>query len=481
MSTPTLISWNLTRRCNLACGHCYLDAVHRKSDAGDELGLAEVAQVIDEIASLAPAAMLVLTGGEPLLRRDLEDIVEHAAGRALMPVVGTNGMLLDEARARRLREAGAAGVGISLDSPTPPFHDRLRGHAGAWAGALDGMRAARAAGLGVLMQTTLFEENRRQLADFAALAGDVGAMALNFFFLVCTGRGVTQTDLSPAAYEESLRAILALQAAHPHRMVRARCAPYARRMLGLHAGQGSARDAAPPSRGQTLANWGQTPFSPDQGQDGGQTSSSPDSDRGQACSHGVPTPAAAAAAPTYADWSSACLAGRKYLRIGPQGEVTPCPYIPEASGNVRWQPLREIWENGADFVRLRGEMPGGKCGGCDWRISCGGCRARALATTGDLMAEDAKCGYLPAPGARPEAPPAPGVPAVAWECEAQRLLDRIPGFVRDKVRASLERKAREAGEDCITLEFMRAHRPAGLPFGAGPPQAGGQPPRGHKR
>ena len=407
-SIPTLVSWNLTRRCNLACGHCYLDAVARKSDCGDELKLAEVAWVIDEIAALAPGAMLVLTGGEPLLRRDLSDIVEHAAGRGLMPVIGTNGMLLNEVRARELRERGAAGVGVSLDSTTPEFHDRLRGQAGAWAGALEGMRAARAAGLGVLMQTTLFEENRHQTAGFADLAADLGAMALNFFFLVCTGRGVTQTDLSAAAYEESLRDILVLQSIRPSLTIRARCAPYARRMLGLHGGE---------------------------------------------------------AAGGYAEWSSACMAGRSYLRIGPTGDVTPCPYIPAASGNVRWRPLREIWNTGADFVRLRSEMPGGKCGTCDYRVSCGGCRARALATAGDLMAGDGKCNYSPPPSSHPEPLPDSGTATVAWTLEAKELLDRIPGFVRDKVRSSLEQKAKAAGASSISADFMRAHRPTSLPFG----------------
>ncbi|MDP2810131.1 MAG: radical SAM protein [Rhodocyclaceae bacterium] len=408
MPAPHLISWNLTRRCNLACGHCYLDAVQRKSEASDELTLPEVARVIDEIAEFAPGAMLVLTGGEPLLRRDLDDIVEHAAGMGLMPVVGTNGILLDAARAQHLRERGAAGVGISLDSTTPEFHDRLRAHDGAWKGALDGMGAARDAGLGVLMQATLFEENRHQLAGFADLAVEVGAMALNFFFLVCTGRGVTQTDLSGQAYEESLRDILALQQARPNLMIRARCAPYARRMLGLHAGE---------------------------------------------------------SAPGYAEWSSACLAGRRYLRIGPKGEVTPCPYVPNSAGSVRWQPLREIWETGVDFVRLREEMPGGKCGACDYRVSCGGCRARALATTGDLMNQDGKCNYSPPVSTKPELPSPRCASAVIWSPEAQRLLDRIPGFVRDKVCSNLEQQATVAGEAVISIDFMLAHRPSSMPFG----------------
>ncbi|MDP2752243.1 MAG: radical SAM protein [Rhodocyclaceae bacterium] len=401
MSAPTLISWNLTRRCNLACGDCYLDAVLRKCECGNELTLPEAVRVVKEIAELAPGAMLVLTGGEPLLRRDLDEIVMEAVHRGLMPVIGSNGLLLDEARAKRLREIGVTGVGISMDSITPEFHDRLRGRAGAWKEALAGMRVAQEAGLSVLMQTTIFEENRHQLAGFADLASDVGALALNFFFLVCTGRGVTQTDLSPQIYEETLRDILVLQGARRNLMIRARCAPYARRMvrriLGAQAGE-----------------------------------------------------------------SSACLAGRSYLRIGPKGEVTPCPYIPPAESNVRGQPLREIWETGTSFVRLRNEMPSGKCGGCDYRISCGGCRARALVTSGDLMAEDAKCGYFPTADTQPEK--MPNSVAVAWEPEAQSLLERIPGFVRGKVKSSLERKAGEAGIDSISVGFMREHRPVSLPF-----------------
>ena len=408
MATPTLISWNITRRCNLACGHCYLDAVQRKRDTGDELDLHETVRVVEEIADLAPGAMLVLTGGEPLLRRDLDAIVTHAANLGLKPVIGTNGLMLDENRAQRLRKAGAVGVGISLDSVTSEFHDELRGRAGAWAGAMAGMRAARVNGLGVLMQTTLFEENRSELNGFADLAADVGAMALNFFFLVCTGRGVTQTDLSPGAYEESIQAIVDLQRVRPDLMVRARCAPYARRMLGLHAGEAH---------------------------------------------HG------------YAEWSSACLAGQRYLRIGPQGDVTPCPYVPSTSGSVRRQALREIWETGPDFVRLRGEMPGGKCARCDYRVSCGGCRARALATSGDLMAEDSKCTYCPPPSASPERQPLRQHSAVTWTPDAQRLLDRIPGFVREKIRHNLEQKAQAVGAVSISSDFMRAHRPAALPFG----------------
>ena len=412
VESPRLISWNLTRVCNLACGHCYLDAVQRRREAADELTTEEALRIVDEIGDLAPGAMLVLTGGEPLLRRDLDTLVAAAAARDLMPVIGSNGTLLDARRAAALRSAGAVGVGISLDSITPAFHDRLRGQEGAWDKALAGLRAARAAGLAVQVQTTLFRENLGEIEAIADCAEELGALALNLFFLVCTGRGVTQTDLSCKEYEAALVRIAALQKGRIGLMIRARCAPYVRRMLGLHAG--------------------------DEG-------------------------------PGYASWSSACLAGRSYFRITPEGKVTACPYIPQAAGDLRAQPLAEVWAASADFRRLREELPQGKCGGCDYRVSCGGCRARALATSGDLLGEDAKCGYRPAPDAEPEARPAPRQDTVQWTPEAQALLARIPGFVRARVRERLEAAAARELAPQITLEFMRAHRPQGLAFLRGRP------------
>lgn len=404
MEAPKLISWNLTRVCNLACGHCYLDAVQRRREAPDELTTDEALRVVEDIGQLAPGAMLVLTGGEPLLRRDLDTLVAAAAARELMPVIGTNGTLLDEACAKALRAAGAVGVGISLDSITPAFHDRLRGQDGAWEKAVAGLRAARKAGLAVQVQTTLFRANLGDIGALADFAEETGALALNLFFLVCTGRGVTQTDLEGREYEAALARIVALQQRREKLMIRARCAPYVRRMLGLHAGEEG---------------------------------------------------------PGYASWSSACLAGRGYFRITPEGRVTACPYIPRVAGELRAQPLGDIWENAADFRRLREELPQGKCGGCDYRVSCGGCRARALAAEGDLMAEDAKCGYLPPPGAQPEPRPTPKPAGVEWTAEAQALLERIPGFVRGRVRERLEAvAAREAATE-ITPEFMHAHRPQG--------------------
>lgn len=401
---PMLVSWNLTRACNLACSHCYLDALQRRQKSSGELRTAEACEVIEQIAALAPGAMLVLSGGEPLMRKDLPELVRRSAQLGLMPVIGSNGIMLDGKRAAGLRALGAAGVGISLDSATAGFHDRLRGLPGAWEGARRGMQAAREAGLALLVQTTLFEENRRELAAIADIAGSAGAMALNFFFLVCVGRGMTQTDLTPAQYEETLSCIVRLQRERPHLMIRARCAPYLRRLLGLRGGD---------------------------------------------------------SATGYAAWSSACLAGRSYLRITPQGLVTPCPYIPQVVGDVTATPLREIWEQHPLLMRLRTELPAGKCGACDFRYSCGGCRARALARHGDLMAEDSNCPYVRPADALPEA--AQAIPArreeVTWEPAAQVLLERMPAFIRGRVKARLEECAANETQGMITVDFMRAHRP----------------------
>ncbi len=410
---PHLISWNLTRRCNLACAHCYLDAVQR-GQARDDVDSDAAREVIAQIAPLAPGAMLVLTGGEPLMRRDLPELIRAAAASGLAPVVGTNGTLLDPRRAAALRAAGALGVGVSLDSATAGFHDRLRGQPGAWAGALRGMAAARAAGLALLVQATVFEENRRELAAIADLAVASGAIAFNVFFLVCTGRGATQTDLSPEAYEQTLAQIVHLQRAQPQMKVRARCAPYLRRVLGLQATE---------ARGD------------------------------------------------FADWSSACLAGRRYLRITPQATVTPCPYIPEVVGDLRKESLRTIWEQHPTLVRLRSELPRGRCADCDFRYSCGGCRARAFARHRDLMGEDPNCRHVRAPARPPEPPPAScagsaASAAIAWEPEAETRLQRIPAFLRERIRSRLEEHARREGVGVITGAFMAAHRPPGGPPGA---------------
>ncbi|HHL39070.1 MAG TPA: radical SAM protein [Deltaproteobacteria bacterium] len=399
---PFLISWNITRRCNLRCGHCYLDA--------DELGGADPVDTVralgfvDEIADLTPGgAMLILTGGEPLLREDLPEISSHAAARGLVVVVGTNGTLLDDRSVAMLRDGGVAGVGISVDSASPAVHDRLRGVEGSWRATLEGVEALRRGGLDFQLQFTVTRESSREIGDVIALGAELGARAVNIFFLVCTGRGQRMTDLSSDEYEEVLHAIVEAEREYAGRiMVRARCAPHVLR-VARRANPGSAL-----LRGET----------------------------------------------------SGCIAGTGYLRISPEGYVTPCPYIPygPASPQLGKESLRAIWERDPMMRSLREPRYTGTCGDCEFNDVCGGCRARALASGGDLMGEDDWCGY------EPEGPPARGggggsvadskAAGPVWTAEARERLGRVPSFLRPMVRRGLERYARAMGIAEITPELM---------------------------
>ncbi len=407
---PHVLSWNLTARCNLRCSHCYLDAGGREAQNG-ELSTERCLQVVDEIAVLNASMLLILTGGEPLLRSDLDQIAARAAASGMMVVVGTNGNLLDRERAKRLVDAGVSGVGISLDSDTRDAHDQLRGVPGAWKSARDAMRVARESGLQTVVQTTVTTENRERLAELAALAYAEGARAFNLYFLVCTGRAQEFSDLSPAEYERACLEIRRLEGAYEGRMlVSPKCAPHFRRVIIEQEGPSATTRA----------------------------------------------------------FGVGCPAGTDYLRIGPRGEVTPCPYLPMAIGTVGATPLEKTWRDSRVLQDLRKRELGGNCGDCGLRESCGGCRARALAANGDILAQDPICDTplselirLPAGPTAPTAATTYGAHEKAtmpWTAEAQGRLDRVPTALRGMVVARTEKAARSAKETSVTTERMRAVR-----------------------
>lgn len=359
--------------------------------------------------------LLILTGGEPLLRADLEQISARAASRGMMVVVGTSGTLLTADRARSLATAGVAGVGVSIDFDGPEAHDRLRGVPGAWRAALDAVRVARAAGLQVSIQTTLLRANRARLAAVAALASAEGARVLSAYFLVCTGRAEELTDLSPSEYDATLVQLRVLEGRYRGRMLVApKCAPHYRRVVAEREGPGAEVHA----------------------------------------------------------FGGGCPAGVSYLRIGPRGEVTPCPYLPLVLGTAGETPLSEIWTASPVLRSLRARELRGKCGACDYRATCGGCRARAFAATADVLATDPSCafsGIASSPPARGvahhsgacSAPATYGAPARAtmtWTADASARLGRVPSVLRAMVVARVERAARQAGEAEVTVERMQAVR-----------------------
>jgi radical SAM protein with 4Fe4S-binding SPASM domain len=374
------VSWNTTQRCNLRCAHCYLSAGQRTDG---ELSLEEGKRLIDELVA-AGTRMLILTGGEPLMRRETYGLLEHAAAKEeLIVVLGTNGTLLTQEKARRLRQIGIDGVGISLDSVHPELHDGFRGVPGSWSGALRGIRACVSEGVPVLLQMTVLPWNFEEVGEMIALADREGVTGFTLYFLVCTGRGEALSDITPEQYELALGTLAAAQERYPRMMLRARCTPQISRIA---AGQGSA----------LVGNAG-------------------------------------------------CLAAREYCRITPDGRVTPCPYLPLEAGSVRERSFGTIWEDAAIFKRLREESPTGKCGGCDFVDRCGGCRARAFSLTGDLLGEDPWCAYEP--------PGRGGAPAGAepvWNAEARERLQRIPLFLRDRVKLAVEQHAESCGVRVIT-------------------------------
>jgi len=426
---PFLVAWNLTRQCNLRCGHCYMDAGEsphpvplpsgervgegaersregsregsrdRPSGLSTELSREEGFSLIDDIASVNPDTILVLTGGEPLLYRNTLDFARYASGKGLMVVVGSNGILLDDPMIRRLIDCGVSGVGISLDSLDPARHDSFRGVPGAWRRAVEAIERCRSHGLQFQIHNSVMSFNWGDVWEMVEFAHYHGARVVNFFFMVCTGRGERLTDITPEQYEEVLSTLIDLQAKYPGMMIRARCAPHFKRI---------AYQKDPHS-----------PITKAEGYMGG-----------------------------------GCLAGSHYCRIAPDGDVTPCPYMPLSVGNVRDERFPKIWEDAPVFKDLRGWQLKGKCGECEFEDICGGCRARPYASHGDYLDEDLWCQYKPGGGEKIGVAEMKEGDNVIWTKEAEERLNRLPFFLRGMIKGNVEKHAKGHGISSITPELL---------------------------
>jgi len=430
--TAYSVSWNLTQRCNLECAHCYMSAF-AGADTRGELTTMECRRVMDEIAEINPSVFLILTGGEPLLRRDIWDVAAYAAEKKFTTVFGTNGVLLREREAKLMREHRVLGASISLDSTDPKKHDAFRHLPNAWESAVRATRVLTDEGLDFSLHMSVTDWNVGEVPAMIDLARDLGAKVLNFFFLVRTGRGRDLRDIDAGAYERILGYLAKVQGvgggppsfvqrmlgrapAEPADtfedpwstpvgradglLIRAKCAPHFRRIL-----------------------WELNPSSP--------------------------------LLRNYAHGS--CPAGKYYCRITPEGDVTPCPYMPVTAGNLREQSFAELWRGATVFDDLRDGKLGGRCGRCEFLKVCGGCRCRAYATYGDYLAEDPACGYEPGGhGGAPIDLPAevtfglPVAPELRWEPAARERLLAIPSFARGMVVKAVEAYARGRGETVIT-------------------------------
>lgn len=408
-----VISWNLTKKCNLRCEHCYIAAGRiSKGEARDEMSTDECLRVVDEICEVNPEALLILTGGEPLLRKDVFEIASYAGERGLWVVVGTNGVLITEELCRRIMDAGIKGVSLSLDSLDPATHDLFRGVQGSWDNTVKGAEVLQRVGLPFIIQTTIGEHNDGEILELARLAHRLGARVFNLYFLVPTGRGAYISDITPQRYEEVMGRLIELQEEFAGAMlVNAKCAPHYQRVL-------YERDP-------------NSPF-----------------------------------LKSFSAGAGGCPAGTHYLGIRPNGDMTPCPYLPVYGGNLRDASFREIWEESEVFTRIRARNSlGGRCGACEFADVCGGCRARAYGATGDVMAEDPWCVYEPGKHGSQRISfddrttyGLEAAPELPWTEEARARLGRVPSFVRGMLSRRVERYAREHGHPRVTVELMQQVR-----------------------
>jgi radical SAM protein with 4Fe4S-binding SPASM domain len=271
--------------------------------------------------------------------------------------------------------------------------------------AVDRLRDHR---LDFVVQTTVTSGNRHEVARIAKWAADMGATSFNLYFLVATGRAEAMRGLSPAENDEVLKELVGLEREYRGRMmVRSKCQP----QLMRHVVEGDS--------GSPLLSY-----------------------------------------------ATRCPCGVHYCRITPEGKVTPCPYTPTVAGDLLEHSFREIWERSSVFLALRHGELGGRCGRCEYRQVCGGCRARAQAETGDLLGEDPSCLYQPT-GDRPVVQPrravtygAPARTELTWTADARARLDKIPSFVRGVVSERVERFASERGYTVVDATVMAEVRKA---------------------
>ncbi len=347
-----IVAWEITRACNLYCAHCRASAVD-ESQSG-ELSTEECFRLVDRIRAVGKP-IIILTGGEPLLRKDVFSIAEYVAASGLRVVMGTNGTLVGRETATRLKDIPLSRISVSLDFPIAELQDKFRGQAGAYAAAMTGIDNIRTAGIDLQINCTLTRLNIAYLDDLLRLAQKAGAVAFHPFFLVPTGRGkeLESVQLTSEEYETALNWIYTKQLELGDRIFfKPTDAPHYMRLLKQKQKQNAASGV---SAAATTAH------------------------RGPANSI-----------------SRGCLAGTGFCFISHLGLAKGCGYLDIEAGNVRNQDFSEIWEHSPLFTKLRNLANlKGKCGECEYKVECGGCRARAYETTGDYLEAEPYCLHQP--------------------------------------------------------------------------------------
>ena len=339
-----LLAWELTRACNLACKHCRAEAI--TEPLPEELSYLEAKKILDDIVNFAQP-IIILTGGEPLMRKDVLDLAAYGTERGLRMVLATNGTLLDDNWVKELKKVGIKRVSVSIDGATAKAHDDFRGVKGAFDRTMAGIEALKKGGLDFQINTTVTKTNLNQISAISDLAIKLGAVAFHIFLLVPMGRGsaLKEEVITPQEYEEVLTWLVE-QRDKQLIEVKATCAPQYYRILRQKAKEKNEK--------VTFETYGL-----------------------DAVTRG-------------------CLAGMGFCFIGSTGKVQTCGYLEIECGHVRKEPLSKIWYNSEIFNKLRDKKQyKGKCGNCEYWQVCGGCRARAYAISGDYLAEEPMCLYRP--------------------------------------------------------------------------------------
>lgn len=342
---PIIISWNITKKCNLNCAHCYRDA---GSAARNELTTDEAFNLIDEIEK-AGFKMLILSGGEPLIRKDIFEIIKYASDKRLKVMLGSNGTLITDAVAKKCLKAGVQRLGISVDSIDEKKHDDFRKYQGSFKKTLKGIENLKKANVPFQIHTTVTKNNVNEIRDITSFAEKIGAKAHHLFFLVSTGRASkkgTDTFFKKKQKKVSVPFLLEqISAEEQEKLLR-------NIIRGMK--NGKIKIEVKPTCAPAFLR-----IAKEEGLD--------------------------------RHYTRGCLAGISYCVILPDGEVHPCPYLPVSAGNIRGKKFSRIWKESKIFNELRLQNLKGACGKCIYNKICGGCRAQAYAVYGDYLAQDPFC------------------------------------------------------------------------------------------
>jgi AdoMet-dependent heme synthase len=345
--SPKWIAWEITRRCNLRCVHCRSSS-EMEIQGHPDFSLEEAYRLIDDIVSYAQP-VVVLSGGEPLTRKDVFEIAQYGTGKGLRMCLATNGTLVTDETCEKIKQSGIRIVSLSLDGADEAVHDDFRSQKDAFAGTINAARLFKKHGIEFIINSSFTKRNQEQIPRVYKLAKELGATAWYMFMIVPTGRGeeIMNELISKEDYDKILDWHYDMEKEEDLLLVRPTCAPHYYRVQLQRAKEG----------GETVKR------------------------RTLKFSTGG---------------SKGCLAGQLICLIDVDGNVLPCSYFNLPAGNVREKSFKEIWENSELFRDLRDfKKYKGRCGSCEFVNVCGGCRARAYSVYGDYLEEEPFCSYVP--------------------------------------------------------------------------------------